>query len=636
MDDKIKNIAVVVAGPDEEYQYNIISGISRAAKENDINVSVFAAFGGMIGSKRFDIGEYSIYNLIDYSKFDGIILMTNTICDQDVKDRIINRVIEEKLPAVVFDCDDYPQFYNISIDNDAAMRGVIRHVIKQHGAKVLNYISGPMTNPEARARLNAFREVMKENDLEIDENRIYYGEFRGHDGKLAVETFAASGLPVPDAIICANDAMALTAVSTLEKLGYKVPEDVIVTGFDYTYSARNFTPALTSVNRPLSEAGYNACKMLCNIVDGQRVRSDLLLEAYPVFSESCGCSTANSDDFRHYKKITYKKIEDNNSAISMLNRLTAGLAETETADQLNDVIEGFIDEIGCDKFCLCLAEDWQEAYNGSIPEIEGGYSSYMISPLIWDKGKRRSAGFYPSSDMFPEPVISGGNVNYFLPLHFSERCLGYYIITNSDFPISSLLCHTFTMNISNSFENIRKLFHLNKAMEELNKLYVIDPLCNIYNRNGFINIADDMFRDCVQKHQKIMLSFIDMDGLKFINDNYGHNEGDFAIQRLASIIQECCGHNSICARFGGDEFVLFSAGVNSSEGEVLARKFSMKIENINSIIKKPYTLSASVGSIVKYAEEGETLFSIIKQADEKMYEIKKKKKAARPSERIER
>ena len=89
---KIINIAVVVAGIDEEYQVNIINGINSFAKENNINIAYFAAFGGMLASKRFDRGEYSIYDLIDFSRFDGALLMTNTINDINVKERITERV----------------------------------------------------------------------------------------------------------------------------------------------------------------------------------------------------------------------------------------------------------------------------------------------------------------------------------------------------------------------------------------------------------------------------------------------------------------------------------------------------------------------------------------------------------------
>lgn len=629
--DKITSIAVVVAGIDEEYQNTIISGINTYAKENNINISYFAAFGGMLESKRFDIGEYSIYNLIDFSKFDGAILMTNTICDPAVNERIIERVRKSGIPAVVFDCADYPEFFNISIDNNSAMKEMVRHVINVHGARVINYISGPLSNPEAKARYEAFLSVMAENRLPVQEERIFFGEFRSHDGIHAVEDFIESGLSLPDAFVCANDAMALTAVTTLEKYGYNVPDDVILTGFDATYNARNFCPALSTVKRPLFRAGYKACSVIIDILNGNSPSKEIMLEAKPVFSESCGCSTESPDDLREFKKKNYGRIETTNTNISMLNRLTARLAETENSSELFNILEEFIEELECEKFCLCLTEDWQDAFSSNLPIASNisSYCGYITAPLIWEKGERRSIGYFPSSNMYPESFENGGNISYFLPLHFRERCLGYYIITNGDFPIYSLLCHTLTMNISNSIENIRKLFHLNKAMDELNRLYVIDPLCNIYNRNGFINIADDMFRDCVANHKNVMLSFIDMDGLKFINDNYGHNEGDFAIQRLASIIQECCGTKSICARFGGDEFVIFDADAAEGSDMALERRFNAKIDNMNAIIKKPYMLSASVGSIITSADNSDTLYSIIKQADEKMYEIKKQKKNSR-------
>lgn len=626
---KTVNIAVFVAGLDEEYQNNIITGINDFARRNKVNVTYFAAYGGMLDSKIFDIGEYSMYNLANLELFDGVILMTNCINDMTVRESIINSVKEAKLPAVVFDCADYPEFINISIDNTAAMRHMVRHVIQEHGAKVLNYISGPMNNPEAVDRLNAFREVMAENNLPVEEGRIFYGEFRPYDGKAAIEQYMESGLALPDAFICANDAMALTAVSTLEKYGFCVPLDVIVTGFDNTYSARNYCPALTSVGRPLARAGSVACSAILNIINGKEPEIEHM-EAECVFTESCGCSNGSIggvSEFSEYRKRTYNKIEDNNDNIHKLNILSARLAETQNTDDTFAVIRDFVSEIGCERFALCLKENWQEAFNSTNSSTD--FNCAMTAPLIWEKGETTCVEYFDGSNVYPEPLETGGNISYFLPIHFNEKVLGYFIITNGDFPITNLLCHTFAMDISNSLENLRKLSHINKAMDELNRLYVIDPLCNVYNRNGFIKLADDMFRTSVTKKRRIMLTFIDMDGLKFINDNYGHNEGDFAIQRLADVIKECLRSDSICARFGGDEFVVFHQKASEGDEAAFERRLNAQLENINTIICKPYTLSASVGSVIKVPEEDETLYSIIKQADALMYEVKKAKKNSR-------
>jgi diguanylate cyclase (GGDEF)-like protein len=632
--EKTKKIVVVVSGLDEEYQYNIFRGINTFALAHDMNISYVAGFGGMVGSTTFDVGESSIYNLIDYTQFDGALLMTNTFGDAEMRNRIFGRALAAHIPAVVFESRENPEFYDISIDNFGVMKTLVNHVIVQHGAKVINYVSGPLGNPEGKARYDAFISAMEENGLTVDEKRVFYGDFKSYDGKLAVDEFAASGLELPDAFICANDSMALTVASSLEKLGYKVPDDVIVTGFDNTFSARNSTPAITSVKRPLYQAGEQAAKMLYNILEGINQEKSVILDAEPAYSESCGCKSSSNDDLREYKKLTYRKSEDTNNNIHMINRLTAGLAEATTTTEFFSVISSLIGELDCEKFSLCLCEDWQEAYAVSVPLIQNSYSEYMTAPLIWDKGERRSISYFPSRNMFPEGFEKRGCINYFLPLHFSDRCMGYYIFTNSDFPTYSLLCHTLSMVLSNSLENIRKLTHLNKAMDELNRLYVIDQLCNIYNRNGFINIADDLFKECVAKGSQIMISFIDMDGLKFINDNYGHNEGDFAIQRIASIIHNSCEQGCICARFGGDEFVYFNPNATESDALTLARKINTALDNINRLLQKPYTISASIGSVVTVAKAGDTLYSIVKLADDKMYEIKKQKKNARKSERI--
>ena len=624
------NIAVVVSGIDEEYQYNIICGINKFAKEHDINISYFVAFGGMLGNKKSDIGEYNIYKLIDFSKFNGAILMTNTINDTNVKENVIQNVLKAKIPAVVFDCSDYPEFYNISIDNSKAMKNIVRHIITEHHAKVFNYISGPLSNPEALARYQAFLEVLDEYNLIAEKDRIFFGEFRSQDGRQAIDSFYESGLPLPDAIICANDAMALTAMAALEKLGFCVPEHVIITGFDCTYYARNYSPILTTVKRPLFTAGYKACGILFDVFEGKSPDKLTMLDALPIFSESCGCVSCEEQDFNSFKKRSYGRNESVRENISLMNRLTTSLAETETDNELFDAIEKFINELECEKFSLCLTDDWQDAFSNVMPiDPDAQYSGFMTAPLIWDKGDRRSVGYFPSCKMYPEDLETGGNISYFLPIHFRDRTLGYYIITNGDFSINSLFCYSFTMNISNAIENIRKLFHLNKAMNELDHLYSYDVLCGIYNRNGFIKRADEIFKESVINSQKIMISFIDMDGLKHINDNYGHTEGDLALQRLARIVNDCCLPTSICARFGGDEFIILTRNAEDGEDIAIERKFFNILQSRKNFLEKPYELSASIGSVIVTANKDVTLYSVIKQADEKMYQLKIKNRMSR-------
>ena len=115
-------LALIVAGIDEEYQNSIIEGISSCAKEKNVNISCFAAFGGVISNSKYDLGEYNIYKLVNYDKLDGVILLTNTISDDGEKKMIIDSVKNAGIPTVVLDCDDYPEFYNVMIDNNILCR----------------------------------------------------------------------------------------------------------------------------------------------------------------------------------------------------------------------------------------------------------------------------------------------------------------------------------------------------------------------------------------------------------------------------------------------------------------------------------------------------------------------------------
>lgn len=624
----VREIAVFVAGTDEEYQSSVLIGITDAAKALNINVSVFTSYGGVLSSSQYDIGEYNIYSLPQVSCFDGVILMTNTISESSVRRKIYKAIKKAGIPAVALDNNENPEFYDIRIDNFDAMREIIEHVITKHGAKTINYISGPLENPEARERYEAFRDAMSTHHLPVEEERIYMGTFRPIDGKRAAEQLLNCGLPLPDAIIAANDAMALEAVSVLEEHGVKVPEDVIVTGFDFTYYAQHHSPSLSTVARPLHDAGKAACELLMRVIDGENCEKTVTLDAHPVYQESCGCVGQEEIDIKSYKKSTYALIKTARADASLLNRMTSALAISESSEENIRIISKYLHEINCEQCCICLCENWESAFNDAHAGIDSnyqidGYTQYMSAPLIWKKGEVSQKGHFKSESLYPQPFTEGGHVSYFFPLHFRERCLGYYIFSDTQFPVKSMLCHSVMMNISNSFENIRKLIHLNNAIRELDRLYVADPLCEIYNRNGFIRLADERFKNCLDEGKSLLISFIDMDGLKFVNDNYGHDEGDFALRRLATVIRDSCFGDQICARFGGDEFIVIGSGAEEDDAAEFEIGFRKHLAETNAVLKKPYTLSASVGTFVTKITPDMKLFSLITKADKLMYEQKK-------------
>lgn len=639
MGNKCFNIAVIIAGIDEEYQSEILSGIEEFASDECINVSVFVSFSGVMGNHRHDVGEFNIFNLPDFSLFDGAVLLTNTIAYQPVINDILGRIRLAGIPAVSID-NDISSFYHIGIDNGKAMREITEHFISEHHCKVFNYVSGPDDNPESKERLSSFLAVLKENNIEIEEDRIYYGDFRSPSGREAFDKFMRSGLSMPDAIICANDVMALSLMSALSAHGYKIPDDIKVSGFDDTFSARNFPIELTSVERPLKKSGMLACRMLINHLSGIAQTRSEILDMHPHFTESCGCINDSHylNDLKSFKNMNYsafQKAGKTSEFLSKLNQLSCHLVECDSLSEFSHSLRPFIHEIAAEEFYLCICSDWNIETSSYRKKSNSftvkGYTNDILVPVAFRNGKFSELPSFISSEILPGMFkkANHGKMYYFVPIHFRERCLGYMVILNSKFPLQSAIFQTWCITISNMLENVRKIISLDIAVQKLNKLYTVDTLTGIYNRNGFIIHSEPLFDRCVYNRKPVMLMFIDMDGLKSINDSYGHGAGDDAIHGIANVISESCVCGEVYCRFGGDEFIIFAADFSAEDADALTARINSNVERFNQTKRFPFTLGASVGYHIAVPEKGEDIFNLVTVADNVMYMEKKRKKTSK-------
>ena len=216
-----------------------------------------------------------------------------------------------------------------------------------------------------------------------------------------------------------------------------------------------------------------------------------------------------------------------------------------------------------------------------------------------------------------------------VPLHFGERCLGYMAISNCKLPLHNSLFQSWCISMSNSLENMRKIITLEFAVDRLGKLYTQDTFSGIYNRNGFVKATKDIYADCVKNNRSVMLMFIDLDGLKTINDTYGHDIGDLAISSIAGVLRSVCKQGEIYCRFGGDEFIVFAADATEEEASALTKLIADNIAELNASGVNPFTLSASTGYVITKPQEGEDIFNFVTEADKVMYAEKKKKKLSK-------
>jgi diguanylate cyclase (GGDEF)-like protein len=168
-----------------------------------------------------------------------------------------------------------------------------------------------------------------------------------------------------------------------------------------------------------------------------------------------------------------------------------------------------------------------------------------------------------------------------------------------------------------------------RMASRLRQLSVTDELTGLHNRRGFCSLAEQQLRIANRQGREMLMVCADLDGLKTINDTFGHQEGDRALAAAAAVLRESVREADIVARIGGDEFVVLAAEPPGTNPEVLAARIEENIAAQNASAGKPYELSLSVGAI--RCDDGPdcTLASLLKAADEAMYRMKSSRHSGR-------
>jgi len=163
-----------------------------------------------------------------------------------------------------------------------------------------------------------------------------------------------------------------------------------------------------------------------------------------------------------------------------------------------------------------------------------------------------------------------------------------------------------------------------RAQASLHFLSLIDELTGLHNRRGFVTLGEQHLKLARRRGLRTSLIYVDLDDLKYINDSFGHREGDYALQQVARALRECFRDSDIIARMGGDEFcALLSDASESSEATVRERLHRL-LEAHNETAERPYVLAVSFG--IAQINDPVELEQDIARADALMYAQKREKR----------
>jgi sigma-B regulation protein RsbU (phosphoserine phosphatase) len=285
---------------DSRYQWQVLRGALKEAHARGAHLLVFV--GDAIAPPGQPDPSNAVYELARPKNVDGLIMLSGSLGNRAGLEGL--RAVAASHPGTPI-CSIAiplpPDASSVCIENAAGMRAAVQHMIQVHGRKRIAFVRGAAASDEAELRLRVYRETLASHGIPHTEELVTPGDWTPQAGKDAVEIlFGHRNLPVSavDAIIAANDMMALGVIDALRERGIRVPEQIAIAGFDDIEEAAFTVPSLTTVRQRLAEQGRDAVRIAVEQIRDGAKPEQATRPAELVIRRSCGCFGGSGVGYR--------------------------------------------------------------------------------------------------------------------------------------------------------------------------------------------------------------------------------------------------------------------------------------------------------------------------------------------------
>lgn len=630
---KRKKLGVIIGSITQNFSSRICRTISAKAEEYGYDVYFFTTYSSHGDNLLYGEGEQQIFSLPDYSLFDAVIIALDTLNVQEGGAAIIDRLKKLTCPVISIRVR-VDGFYNILVDENVSMERMIRHFLDVHGFRDICFLTGRMELEDARQRFACYKRIMEEYGIAVTDDMFFYGDYWKAKSKAAVDWFLARREGrCPEAIICANDYMALAVCRELGERGIHVPDNVCVSGFDDLLEAQHCEPPLTTVSVQFEDMAVRAMELLDEIDQGQTPEKNQYISTQDKYRGSCGCMRHKVKSKWFNMMMELEERREINYQTIFMNTDLEGVTEEKTL--LNTVHKyGLRNKAKKMWVCLCDASEELTEEERNLGDTRTRYTNSMVLRAV--KGANDALHLmdlkFDRKELIPEEErseIETGSF-YFVPLHYKNHNLGYVVSTYENHGHYNDFMQPWAMNFAVALENYYLHERLN-AMQDIRRLYKEDTLTGISNRRGFEEQARKVYGDAGYTRKRVAVISIDMDNLKTVNDVHGHSAGDDALRRIARALTAVVGarEHVAYARTGGDEFVLVCRIEQPGEGTDLVMQVREALRRINEQSGQPYNAEISCGVYEVKDTAKVALAKALEMSDERMYEDKRQRKALR-------
>jgi diguanylate cyclase (GGDEF)-like protein len=318
---------------------------------------------------------------------------------------------------------------------------------------------------------------------------------------------------------------------------------------------------------------------------------------------------------------------------ALLNEITQAAISASSLDSMVKVLTERLGELfTADSVFITF---WDDALHKVVPVASYNslkkYSQLQVEPgektltnACLESGKVMVIEDYPRTPLISERIKSHFSLQAImgLPLISDGRKLGAVLLGyNRPYTFSQeevALAERTAGQVALALQKVNLL-------DVISKLAITDELTGLYNRRGFVLMADQYLKQACQSEKPILLFYLDMDELKGINDRLGHQYGDSALIEAAGLIRRIFRSSDVIARVGGDEFCILVVDSSSSDARKIIKRFKSSVDKLNSRFSHPYQLSLSVGYTSWNSNQPCSIEELIVKADAAMYRNKGKR-----------
>lgn len=619
----MKKIGIFMGDITQNYQRVVLQAIFSEAGRFGYTTFCFANFGAYGDKLLYAEGERGIVYLPELAELDAVIVGEDTFNVEGMGNEVYEYLKKNAKCPVIYLRLGREEFYRVMMDEEEAICTMTRHFTQYHGFRDICFMAGDFERLDARKRYQGYLKVMQEEGIEVTDHMVFFGDYWREKGKEAVDWFLEGRKEgsYPQAIICSNDYMAISVCAELQKRGVRIPEDVCVSGYDDVIESREYRPPLTTVKVPFAELGKRAVQVIDNLLNGRKQSEETKFVPTMCYRQSCGCNSY-SGEVRTWEWMQ-AKFDTVNAIYNQSLFLNADYQDAVRGEEYLKVAQRYFNWLGCSRgyLCLCVNEDRQEEHAYS-----GGFTENMVLKRIFNKDTTviERNDLFPRRQLLPTSCLRTleGKCLIVMSIHFKNRIFGYLALVVEAGEWPTRFDSAYMMALALAIENVSVQKEI-ADLEQFKNLYHRDPLTGLFNRRGYEHSLRSLYSKSKEEKKQLTIVSIDMDGLKYINDTFGHAEGDEALCALAMILAELVQEGEICARTGGDEFMMLLYYDREGREKALERELYRLLEEENERKQKPYRLHASIGWCCVSKSGEMSLTACAKLADDRMYEHKK-------------